>query len=94
MRTLGQLVAVLLVVGFVGAYFWWIVLAATAAGAVWLAVRGYRAAIAAAAEDAARRAEIVARADRQHQQVMRGDGRGLYGEGWPAHRAYVRALKR
>jgi len=27
-RTLGQFVAVLLVVGFVGAYFWWIVVIA------------------------------------------------------------------
>jgi hypothetical protein len=32
MRLLAQFVAVLLLVGFVGAYFWWIVAAAAVAG--------------------------------------------------------------
>jgi hypothetical protein len=38
MRLLAQFVAVLLLVGFVGAYFWWIVAAAAVAGLAWLAV--------------------------------------------------------
>jgi hypothetical protein len=41
MRLLAQFVAVLLLVGFVGAYFWWIVAAAAVAGLAWLAVRAY-----------------------------------------------------
>ena len=73
MRTLAQFIGVLLLVGFVGAYFWWIVTAVTVAGLAWLAVRGYRAAQAEAARDARRRAALVARADQQHAWMMAGD---------------------
>ncbi|MFL6086139.1 MAG: hypothetical protein ACJ74F_23660 [Mycobacterium sp.] len=38
MRLLARFVAVLLLVGFVGAYFWWIVAAAAVAGLAWLLV--------------------------------------------------------
>jgi hypothetical protein len=84
MRTLGQFVGLLLLAGFVGAYFWWIVVTLAAAGLAWLAVRSCGAAQAQAAELAARNAELVARADRQHQRTLVGDVRGVYGEYPPA----------
>ena len=83
MRTLAQFVGVLLLVGFVGAYFWWIIAAAAVAGFAWLAVRWYRAAQAQAAEFAARNAELAARADQEHRWVLQGDERGVSGQ-YPA----------
>jgi hypothetical protein len=79
MRILAQFVGVLLVVGFIGAYFWWIVAAAAVVGAVLVTRRMLRAAQAQAADLAARNAELAARADQQHQWVMAGDPRGVYG---------------
>ena len=83
MRLLAQFVAVLLLVGFVGAYFWWIVAAAAVAGLAWLAVRAYRVARAEFEADARRRAEqaiaLIRRADQQHALVMADDNRGVHG---------------
>ena len=83
MRLLAQFVAVLLLVGFVGAYFWWIVAAAAVAGLAWLAVRAYPVARAEFEADARRRAEqaiaLIRRADQQHALVMADDDRGVYG---------------
>ena len=75
MRFLGWL----LVVGFVGAYFWQLAAIGLGIVAVWGGVRlwGYLERL-----DAAERARIralVRRADIQHRQVMRGDERGVYG---------------
>jgi len=44
MRTLCQFVGVLLVVAFIGTFFWWLIVAAAVAGLAWLVVRCYRAA--------------------------------------------------
>ena len=44
MRTLCQFVGVLLVVAFIGTYFWWLIVAAAVAGLAWLVVRWYGAA--------------------------------------------------
>jgi hypothetical protein len=44
MRTLCQFVGVLLVLAFIGTYFWWLIIAAAVAGLAWLVVRWYRAA--------------------------------------------------
>jgi hypothetical protein len=78
MRLLARFVAVLLLVGFVGAYFWWIV-----AGLAWLAVRAYPVARAEFEADARRRAEraiaLIQPADQQHALVMADDDRGVYG---------------
>jgi hypothetical protein len=41
MRTLSQFVGVLLVIGIVGAYFWWIVTVVAVVGLAWLAIRAY-----------------------------------------------------
>ena len=86
-----QLIGVLLVVGFIGAYWKWILLA----GGVWLTVRAAnRAAGRSRAATEARAAEcaaIVARADAQHGQVLAGDERGTYGAAWPQVQGYRRA---
>jgi hypothetical protein len=83
MRLLAQFVAVLLLVGFVGAYFWWIVAAAAVAGLAWLAARAYPVARAEFETDARLRAEqaiaLIRRADQQHALVMVDDDRGVYG---------------
>ena len=84
MRTLGQFIGVLLIVGFVGAYFWWIAVAAVGVGLVYYGPRVWRAYCARVAEvEAAHQAALEAvakRADQQHAWVMAGDPRGTYGE--------------
>lgn len=90
-RLAAQLVGTLLLVGLVGAYFWWIA-GIVLAVVVWrLAPRGLAAwrrwqstHRAAAAAEADRQAAIVARADEQHNWVMQGDERGMYGRYPPA----------
>ncbi len=62
MRLLAQFVAVLLLVGFMGAYFWWIVAPAAVAGLAWLAVRAYPVARAEFEADARRRAQQARKA--------------------------------
>ena len=80
MRTLAQFVAVLLLVGFVGAYFWWIIAILAVVAFAWMAQRAYREIEAEAAADARRRAAVAAWADQQHAWVMAGDDRGVYGQ--------------
>ena len=88
MRLLAQFVAVLLVVGFIGAYFWPIVTVLVLAGLAWMAVRAYPVARAEFEADARRRitsaAQLVRRADQQHAWVLAGDDRGVYGVYPPA----------
>jgi hypothetical protein len=77
---MGQLFSLLLLVGFIGAYFKWIALAVAA----YLAYRGGRVAwvrhCEAADAWAAEQKAIAARADQQHAWVMAGDPRGTYGD--------------
>lgn len=79
-RVLAQFGGVLLLIGFVGAYFWWIVTAVAAAGLVYYSHRWWRAECERAAELAAEYAAIAARADQQHAWALDGDDRGTYGE--------------
>jgi hypothetical protein len=76
---MGQLLSVLLLVGFVGAYFKWIALAVVA----YLAWRwGQRAWVRHCADADAWTAEqkaIAKRADQQHAWTLAGDPRGTYG---------------
>jgi hypothetical protein len=82
---MGQPFSLLLLVGFVGAYFKWL----AAAIAAWLAYRWGRAAWARHCADAdawaTEQRAITARADRQHAWVLAGDERGTYGRYPPAH---------
>jgi hypothetical protein len=81
-------------VGFVGAYFWWIVATAAAIAFVYLGRQAWRAHCARVAELQTEHAAIAALADQQHSQVMRGDDRGTYGVAWPAMQAYEEATER
>ena len=73
------LLAVLLIIGFIIKFIWWILGAAALIGLFYLVraiVRDNR-----KRTDALARyqAEIAARADQQHQWVLEGDERGIYG---------------
>lgn len=80
----GAVFILLIVVGFVAKFFWWIV--AALGGPVlfgvllWLA---FYAARRVDVRDAAQRA-LIARADQQHRWVLTGDDRGIYGDYPPA----------
>lgn len=85
-----QILGFLVIMGLVLHYIWWII----AAIAAWYAVKAMQAAWVrheAQAEAAEQeRAAVAARADEQHQQVMRGDDRGLWGIAGPAMRKFQR----
>jgi hypothetical protein len=91
MRTLGQFIGVLLLVGFVGAYFWWIAAIAAVVAFAWMAQRAFREIETAEAAAARRRAAMAARADQQHAWVLQGDERGVYG---PAGAELMRDIRR
>jgi hypothetical protein len=84
MRTMGQFIGILLLVGFVGAYFWWIAAIAAVAALVWMAQRAFREIAAAEAAEARRQAAVARRADQQHRWALAGDDRGVYGAYPPA----------
>ena len=84
MRTIGQLVGVLLLVGVIGAYFWWIVAVAAGVGLIWMAQKAFREIEAEETDAARQRAALVLRADQQHAWVLAGDDRGTYGHYPPA----------
>ena len=75
-----RVIAFLLVLSVVSQHFWGFVGGFALAGLlyfVWLVVLELRINT---ADDAARRAALIARADQQHAWVMAGDPRGTYGE--------------
>jgi hypothetical protein len=71
----GAAFTLLLVVGFV-VMFWWVF--AIVAGIVVLGIAGWYVACRIDARDK-RLAELAARADEQHSQILAGDDRGIYG---------------
>lgn len=79
-----QLIAVLFVIGIIGAYFWWIVVIAAIAGGAWLAAHAVQASDERRAQVVAANAAIAARADQQHAWTLEGDERGIYGQYPPA----------
>jgi nitrate/nitrite transporter NarK len=90
-RIVWQLVGVLLLIGFVGAYFWWIAAIAAVVALAWMARAAFRSIEATEAEDAQRaqaearrQAAVARRADRQHRWALAGDERGVYGAYPPA----------
>jgi hypothetical protein len=82
-RNLGQLLALLFVVGAVIAYWWVIALILGVVVAVFVGRWVWDDHKTAAAARARELAGIRARADEQHNQVMSGDDRGVFGE-YPA----------
>lgn len=79
MRVLGQLFAFLILVGLAVKYWWLIVLVVAVVVAVRSGLGAWRRHRADAAAERGRLAAIVARADEQHQWVMAGDERGVFG---------------
>ena len=80
MRTVvAQFIGVLLLVGFVGAYFWWIVAILAAVAFVWTTQRAFREIAAEEVSEARRQAALIRRADQQHRWTLAGDPRGIYG---------------
>jgi hypothetical protein len=78
-RIFWQFIGILLLVGFVGAYFWWIAAIAAVAALVWMAQRAFREIGAAEVAEACRQAAMAKRADQQHAWVMAGGDPGMYG---------------
>jgi hypothetical protein len=94
-RIFWQFIGILLLVGFVGAYFWWIVVAVTVVAASWALwwlwprfIDWIEAAeaehIAAIDRIEAEHRAVARRADQQHAWVLSGDDRGVYGVYPPA----------
>jgi hypothetical protein len=81
---MGQLFSVLLLVGFVGAYFKWIAAAVLAYFAWRWGQAAWTRHCAAADAWAAEQKAVVVRADRQHRWTVAGDPRGTYGDYPPA----------
>lgn len=75
-----QLLGVLLIMGLLVAYWPWVVGFVLIVFGVRMIVRAADSARVRADEKRAKDAAIVARADRQHQQVMAGNMAGVYGE--------------
>jgi hypothetical protein len=84
-RIVWQLVGILLLIGFVGAYFWWSVAAVAGAALIWGAQLAFREIRAEEVAEARRQAAVARRADQQHAWVMAGDERGVCGV-YPAAR--------
>lgn len=83
-RIFAQLIAVLLVVGIIVRFIWWIVGIACLAVAVWACKRAYTQIRASQQARRQQLAELAARADQQHAWVLAGDERGVYGVYPPA----------
>jgi hypothetical protein len=81
---MNQWVGVLLLLGFIVAYFWWVVAIIAPIAVAWWGYRLWQQHCAARDAAAAERMAIRARADQQHAQVLEGDDRGIYGEFPPA----------
>jgi hypothetical protein len=79
-----KFVGLLLLVGFVCVYWKWVLAAVIFWAVVKAAPIAYRELQEERALRKQRAAEIVARADRQHAQIMNGDERGVYGAFPPA----------
>ena len=79
MKSLAPLIGILVIVGLIIKFIWWILGAAALVGMFYL-VRSIVRADRAAREARARyHAQIAARADQQHRWVLDGDDRGIYG---------------
>ena len=83
-RIVWQFVGILLLIGFVGAYFWWIAALAAVAALICGAQLAFREIREEEAAEARRQAAVARRADQQHAWVLSGDERGVYGAYPPA----------
>ncbi|CAM5742410.1 hypothetical protein MAUB1S_01515 [Mycolicibacterium aubagnense] len=80
--------ALLFLVGFVGLH-WKLILTTVVLFATYRYGRQlHEQHLIAQTADARRRADIAARADQQHTEVLRGDGHGTFGAAWHAQRRF------
>ena len=77
-------VGLLLLLGFVIAYFKWIAAIVGPIAVVWISYRLWQRHQAAMDAAAAGRVDMAARADEQHAYVLDGNDRGVYGDYPPA----------
>jgi hypothetical protein len=75
----GAVFGLLLIIGLIIKFIWWILGAAALVGLFFLARAIARWYAEREAENARHRAALAARADRQHYWVLHGDDRGIYG---------------
>ncbi|HKI40025.1 MAG: hypothetical protein ACLQIK_10355 [Mycobacterium sp.] len=75
----GALVLVLLLIAFIVKFIWWILGTAALIGLFFLGRAVAQSYARRSAEHARYRAAIAARADQQHNWVLQGDDRGIYG---------------
>lgn len=75
----GAVFGVVLVIGLIIKFIWWILGAAVLVGLFFLARAIARWYTEREAEYARNRAALAARADQQHRWVLQGDDRGVYG---------------
>ena len=73
------LIGVLFIIGLIIKFIWWIIGAAALVGLFYLVRAILRADARQRAAVAQRLNELAARADQQHNWVMQGDDRGIYG---------------
>jgi hypothetical protein len=74
-----QLLGLLFVGGAIVLLARWLLIGAAIGGVLWLLARGVRAIVEADRRRGAELDALLARADQQHQWVMAGDDRGVYG---------------
>ncbi len=77
-------VAVVILLGFMVAYFWWIVAIVAPAALAWLGYRLWQQHRVTSDAATAGRVTLAARADEQHAQVLADNEHGTYGEYPPA----------
>jgi len=75
----GGLIVLLVIVAVIVKFFWWILGAAALVGLCFLGRAVHRWYGRRSAADARYRQRLAARADQQHNWVLRGDDRGIYG---------------
>lgn len=80
MKSLAPLIGIMIIIGIIVRFFWWILGALVLTGLFFLVRALIREDRVRRAAIARRHAEIAARADAQHRWVLQGDDRGVYGD--------------
>jgi hypothetical protein len=80
MKSLAPLFGIMVIIGIIVKFFWWILGALILTGLFFLVRALAREDAIRRAATARRQAEIAARADTQHRWVLQGDDRGVYGD--------------
>jgi len=79
-KSLAPLIGIMVLIGIIVKFFWWILGAAALTGLLFLLRALVREDRARRTAIARRHAEMAARAETQHRWVLQGDDRGVYGD--------------